>query len=1034
MHMTIPKLEKHTRRLEAFRYIDMQPITPMKSMPGGLDENSVYTAPPSRIDGPELNIDSEFNGHDRYLWTGTKLRLPPQKEGCLVAGLFDFGTTGSGHNSGFEALLYVNGAPYQGVDTNHIDVMFSGLAGQEVELTFLLWTGLEGGGPKTTQYHRVKQAHMGYLHSDTDEFYYLSKAIYKTVQLLPDTAAEKHALTAALDRAYLLINWDEDKFHGTVGNALDCLQTSLDDMEKHTSVTVNAVGHTHIDVAWLWRLKHTREKAMRSFSTVLRLMEEFDDYIFLQTQPQLYQYVKNDCPALYERIKKRAAEGRWETDGGMWVEADCNISSGEALVRQLVHGISFLKEEFGHDCEYLWLPDVFGYSWALPQILSLAGIKTFVTTKISWNQYNTIPHDLFHWRGIDGTQILTYFITTPEIGHAIDSRVSTYNGMLSPRSVLGSWTKFKDKAIFNETLISYGDGDGGGGVNRNMLKMRRAMNKLPGLPHVEPSTARDFLRRAHKSIEKTQQYVHTWDGELYLEYHRGTYTSQAENKRYNRKLENDIAVAEWLSCLNYLGGGDYPSTGLHDAWECVLLHQFHDIIPGSSINEVYADSGKAYEKTAADVAGYEKAALTGLIEPCENAFTLYHYGSFVRKDTVLLPVMADGAFRDENGILLPAQKAADGWLVTVELPAISMRTITFIPDESGGIASTLAVDMEAGTVNTLFYLIEWNQDGNLSRLYDKANQREILSGVANVLEVYEDKPLNFDNWDIDIFYIEKQEHCVLHASPQLIENGPERCVIRFTHIYNKSVFTRDMMLYRDNSRIDFVTHAEWAEKDRLLKVAFPVDIRTTKATYDIQFGHVERPTHWNTSWDWARFEVVGHKWADISETGYGVSLLNNCKYGYNVKDNVLRLTLLKSTKYPDTEMDMGEHFFTYSLLPHKGTVSDGGVIEQGVSLNLPVKVIPGAVKNGTQKLVKINSDSVYIDAVKKADKEDCLILRIHECKGAREAVAISSDYPLSAYAACNLLEENLSDVIKENMIQTIIKPFEIKTFKLWFNQ
>lgn len=1032
MHMKIPKLKKRTRQLEAFRYTDMTPITPMESMQGELDEDSVYTCLPAHIQGTALNIGDEFSGRDRYLWTGTKLRLPPAKEGCQVAGLFDFGRTGGGHNSGFEALLYINGAPYQGVDSNHMDVIFDGLAGQETELVFLLWTGLEGGGSKTTQYHRIKQAHVGYLHTATDTFYYLSKAIYKTLELLPDTSTEKHALIAALDHAYFLINWDEDKFYDTVGDALESLQASLDSMEKHTSITVNAVGHTHIDVAWLWRLKHTREKAIRSFSTVLRLMEEFDDYIFLQTQPQLYKYVQNDYPDLYEKIKKRAAEGRWETDGGMWVEADCNISSGEALVRQLVHGISFLKEEFDHECEYLWLPDVFGYSWALPQILTLAGIKTFVTTKISWNQYNTIPNDLFMWRGIDGTEILTYFITTPEVGHAIDSRFSTYNGMLSPRSVLGSWQKFKDKAISNETLISYGFGDGGGGVNRNMLKMRRAMDKLPGLPNVKMSTARDFLRRTHKNVEQTQQYVHTWDGELYLEYHRGTYTSQAENKRYNRKLENDIAAVEWLSSLHYLNSGDYPRAGLHDAWECVLLHQFHDIIPGSSINEVYADSSKAYAKTAADVAGYEQAALAGLVTPRDNAFTLYHYGSFARRDTVLLPVTGEVVFQDDDGIVLPAQKTADGWLVTVDLPALSMRTVTFVSGESCGVVTAFTANMDSGTVESPLYLIAWDQNGNLSRIYDKANSREVLAGTANVLEVYEDKPLHYDNWDIDIFYTEKREYCVSQEAPQLVENGPERCVIRFSHSYNKSVFTRDMILYRDSPRIDFVAHADWAEKDRLLKVAFPVDIRSTKATYDIQFGHVERPTHWNTSWDWARFEVVGHKWADISETGYGVSLLNDCKYGYSVKDNTLRLTLLKSTKYPDTEMDMGEHCFTYALLPHTGGVNDGGVVEQGTSLNLPVKVISGAVKEKNKKLVKLSSGTIQIDAVKKAEKEDCLILRIHECKGARETVAISSDYPLSAYAECNLLEESISDDVKENLIQTVIKPFEIKTFKLWF--
>lgn len=1030
MFLTVEKLEKRTRQLEAFRYFELACIAPMVSMEGGLGRDEVYTAIPGSVQGPELCLNDDFRGRDRYLWVQKKLRLPERRDGCRVVGLFDYGRTGGGGNSGFESLLYVNGEPWQGVDSNHTDVLLEDFAGREVELTFLLWSGLEGGGPKATQYHRVQAAHVGYLHCNTDAFYYLSKAIYKTVKLLPDTAPEKHALTAALDNAYRCISWDTDKFYTTVDRALESLNEALAKMEKHSDITVNAVGHTHIDVAWLWRLKHTREKAQRSFSTVLRLMEEFDDYIFLQTQPQLYQYIKRDCPALYDQIRARVSEGRWEPDGGMWVEADCNISSGEALVRQFLHGTAFFREEFGTRCEYLWLPDVFGYSWALPQILRQCGIDTFVTTKISWNQYNTIPHDLFRWRGIDGTEILTYFITTPEINHPIDSCFSTYNGMISPRSVLGSWQKFHDKAVSNETLISYGFGDGGGGANRNMLKMRRAMDRLPGLPNVKTSTARDFLRRAHERVENSTQYVHTWDGELYLEYHRGTYTSQAENKRYNRKLENAAAAAEWLCAASALSGGEYPRQALHDIWECVLLHQFHDIIPGSSIREVYEDSAVAYARAEQSVCALTRSALAELTGPEKHAFTLYNSGSFERRDTVVLPVAEDGCFYDGDAPL-SAQKTDGGWLVTVDMEPLSMKAVAFRPGTAPAARSSFAVDLAARRVETPRYRIDWNDTGNLTAIYDRSACREVLAGEGNILEIYEDKPLHYDNWDIDIFYTEKRETARLTAVPQLLEDGPERCVIRFLHRYNRSVFTRDMILYRDSPRIDFACVVEWAETDRLLKVAFPVEIRATKATYDIQFGHVERPTHFNTSWDWARFEVVGHKWADLSETDYGVSLLNECKYGYNIKDNVMRLTLLKSTKFPDTDMDMGAHRFTYALLPHTGTVTQGGTIEQSVQLNLPVQVVPGAPRD-IRRIVKMDSNRVHIDALKKAEKEDCLVLRIHECRGSRGALTITSDYPLRAWAPCNLLEEALGEQREGNMIHTEIKPFEIQTYKLWF--
>jgi len=1035
MFFTIEKLEKRTRELEGFRYVDMTPITPLTSMEGDKGYDEIYIAPPSRIDGPSLNLGDEFIGRDRYLWAQEKLTLPESRAGFEVAGLFDFGRVGSGHCSGFESLLYVDGEPYQAVDTNHGDVIFEKLAGQTVELTFLLWTGLDGmetGKLQKEIRHRISCASIGYLHKATDTFYYLSKAIYKTIKLLPDTSSEKHGLTAALDAAYKLINWDEDKFHRTIETALDCLETALGKIEKHTDITVNVIGHTHIDVAWLWRIKHTHEKTLRSFTTVLRLMEEFDEYVFLQTQPQLYKYIKADCPALYEKIKARIAEGRWEVDGAMWVEADCNLSSGEALARQLMHGAAFFRDELGVRSEYLWLPDVFGYSWALPQLLKLAGIKTFMTTKISWNQYNSIPHDLFRWRGIDGTEILTYFITTPQIGYPIDSRFSTYNGLISPRSVLGSWQKFKDKPVSNETLLCYGYGDGGGGVNRNMLNMRRAMDKLPGLPNVKPSTARDFFRKMHDHVEKTEQYVHTWDGELYLEYHRGTYTAQANNKKQNRRMEYALAQCEWLACLTYLADEKYPSARLYDAWETVLLQQFHDIIPGSSIREVHEDSDKAYAILNAEVEQLENEALDALLEPTNDSFTIYHSGSFKRNELVLLPVQEDGVFEDSLGNALPSQKTKDGWLVNTELEPLSMTTVTFKAGQPPKDGSAFAIDMAAGKVDTPLYAISWNKAGRLDSIYDKANNRQVLAGEANLLEIYEDKPLEWDNWDIDIFHTEKCELVAVSKPPKLVENGSERAVIRFEYAYNLSTITQDMTLYRSNGRIDFVTHVDWHESGRLLKAAFPVDIRSTKATYDIQFGHVERPTHWNTSWDLARFEVVGHKWADLSEAGYGVSLLNDCKYGYAIKGNIMRITLLKSTKMPDPEMDMGAHEFTYSLLPHAGTAADGNTIEESIKLNLPVRAVPGALKNEYKSLVHIDCDAVIIDALKKAEKEDCIVLRIHECRGGRHKLKITSGFGIKAFVPCNLLEENLADPVHESEIMAEIKPFEIQTFKLWF--
>ena len=375
MFLTLDKFRQRVRELGEKRYFGHSCIAPFISMEGNLPPDESYKGLPEKVEGPEFGLHDFFVGRDRYLWLERTVKLPEAKEGCETVGLFDFGETGGGYNSGFESLLYVDGHPYQGVDTHHKEVIFRGKEGKEVCLTFLLWTGLEGGGEHTSFYHQCRQADVAYLHKKTDELYYFAKAITETLLLLPPENERYAKLKAALDRTFSCINWDEESFYETAEKAHDMLMDELDRMEKSTEVTVNVVGHTHIDVAWLWRLKHTREKAQRSFSTVLRLMELYDEYIFLQTQPQLYKYVKEDCPELYEKIRQKAAEGKWEPDGGMWVEADCNLSSGEALVRQFLYGTRFLEQEFGKKCEYLWLPDVFGYSWALPQILKQCEIK-----------------------------------------------------------------------------------------------------------------------------------------------------------------------------------------------------------------------------------------------------------------------------------------------------------------------------------------------------------------------------------------------------------------------------------------------------------------------------------------------------------------------------------------------------------------------------------------------------------------------------------------------------------------------------------
>ncbi|MEW4368323.1 alpha-mannosidase [Paenibacillus kandeliae] len=1091
MFFTEDKLRKRLEQLEPLRYRDTFVIPSYTAIEDREGINGAY--PPSTESTPDsaaysLHKGESWTGRDRYLWLSATIAIPADWQDRTVVGLFDFGTTEGGNNGGFESLAYLNGKPFQGVDSNHMELILPvGYTG-EAQFDFRLWSGLEGGGPPRELTHTIRDSRIGWLDHYADRLYYTSLAMLQTIAILPESAYERSALLKLLNGIYRGLDWSvagSADFYASVEAADSLLNEHLDALKKEHPVLVTAVGHTHIDVAWLWRLKHTREKAARSFSTVLRLMEHDPEYIFLQTQPQLYDYIKQDYPELYERIKERIAEGRWEAGGGMWVEADCNLTSGESLVRQFLLGTRFFKEEFGVESRYLWLPDVFGYSWALPQILRKSGFDTFMTTKISWNQVNRMPRDTFRWRGIDGSEVLTHFITTPDDWEGGNSFYYTYNGLVEAQTVQGVWNSYQDKEANQNLLISYGYGDGGGGVTREMLELRRQLNRIPGVPAVQSGRADDYFNKLQQTFHDTDSYVHTWDGELYLEYHRGTYTSQAYNKKLNRKLELLYREAEWLQTLNIAQGADwssYPAKDLQDGWKIILRNQFHDIIPGSSIAEVYEDSTIEYAEAEQigrqvwrEAAGAElpTAPLSpslptqSVTESGSGQVLVLNSSSWTLEPLVHIPYAqcAEGEYvwSDSAGQPLVAQPTTDGWLVQAPtVPSLGTHIIHVAAQSATPITDAPFV-YEQGVLRTPHYELKWNAQGQLIAITDLDYDREVLAPGerGNVLQLFEDKPMNFDAWDIDIFYQEKMQEIVDLQQVQLIENGSLRAVVKFVWHYNDTIITQQLIVYRSSRRIDFVTDVDWKERQKLLKVAFPVQIRSTEATYDIQFGNVKRPTHWNTSWDWARFESVGHQWADLSERNYGVSLLNDCKYGYDIKDHVIRLSLLKSAIYPDPMADYGQHQFTYSLYPHGGDWLDGGTVQAAWQLNQPAMAIPvaGASANAAISADAVSlaaptlshqaqtaipshtagSDSssfsmfsfsaahVMVDAVKKAEDSNQIVLRIHEYAGIRSPLTIASDLDIASWQECNLMEQPAGDP-QQGELSIIIAPYELRTF------
>lgn len=1037
MFYTIDKLRNRIHELDDYRYRDKVELEYFNTKLNG--DRDIAPNIPTEYDGV-IKTGETWKGRDLYLWMQKEVDIPSNWENKTVVGIFDFGETGAGNNSGFESLFYLNNKPYQGVDSNHKEVFLpKDINGTRVELIFRLWTGLEGGGIPREQEHRINRAQLAWLDEKVDDLFYNASVILETIGELDEYSPDKVHLTKILNNAFKLIDWaypGNEDFYNSLHEASDYLNKEIDKIYKHSVVNVTCIGHTHIDVAWLWRLKHTREKCARSFSTVLRLMERYPEYIFLQTQPQLYEYVKNDYPELYEAIKQKVKDGNWEVDGGMWLEADCNIPSGESLVRQILVGSRFIKEEFNKDVEYLWLPDVFGYSWALPQILKKSGIDMFMTTKISWNQYNRMPHDTFKWRGIDGSEILTHFITTPEPWSQPGSWFYTYNGRLTPKTVKGVWDAYTDKGITNDLLVSYGFGDGGGGVNREMLEYRKRLDKMPGLPNVKTGKASEYFRCLKEKVEKTDEYVHTWDGELYLEYHRGTYTSQAYTKMMNRKLELLYRETEWLSTVACLTNNDwslYSNNEITKGWKTILRNQFHDIIPGSSITEVYEDAKQEY-KEAEDIALDIQNKLEEIyINKDEHTWTIVNNSNWDRTESINIKCDEDGSFYDEDGNKLKYQRNKDEYTVEIKnIPALGYKRIILKVDDVQ-YDNNSVFEYCDGKISTPRYYIEWNEYGQLTSIYDKENKREVLAKGerGNVLQMFEDKPMAHEAWDIDIFYQEKMREVKDLQSVELIEDGNIKAVIRFKYKYMNTTISQDMIVYASSNRIDFKTNVDWREKKQLLKVAFVVDIRSTMATYDVQFGNVKRPTHWNTSWDRARFESVAQQWVDLSERNYGVSLLNNCKYGHDIKDNVMRLTLLKSATHPDPVQDQGEQNFTYSLLPHSGDFIDGNTVKHAYELNQPLKSIKGMLKSDVKKqLFKFNDTNILVDAIKKAEDEDMIIIRFHDYSGSRQNVSIDSDYEITGWMETNLMEKPIENLRNENSINVVVNPYEIKTLMI----
>ena len=965
-----------------------------------------------------------WGGDGKSGWFRMRFCLPESFAGKPAAAIIDVG---------YEGCAFIDGTPYQGVDRWHEEVLLADRseAGKSCELYVEATSGAFWQGQ--TEPARFKRAGIATINREVASYWYALGFLVELASALPQGSVRRARLIRGLNESvneFDCDRTDEESLRESAERALCALRPILDQKAEPSALQFTCCGHAHIDTAWLWPYAETIRKCSRSFSSVVRLMEQYPDYHFSQSQPQLYEFAKEHYPRLYEEIRKRVREGRWEPIGCMWVEADTNIPSGESLIRQIIFGRRFIKEEFGVDTDVLWLPDVFGYSAALPQILKKSGVDYFTTVKLIWgNQFNQIPYSSFWWQGIDGSRVLAHF---PPHGD--------YNTQILPEPLRRAQESYKEKDRSSHVLLQYGWGDGGGGPSKAHLEHLKLAKDLEGLPRCVQGRGHDFFQKLRAEADSFP----TWQGELYFELHRGTYTTQARTKWNNRKAELALRDAEMLSTAAMVLGAPYPADDLARAWKLVLKNQFHDVIPGSSVPVVYKDAEEDYKQVFSLVKNAAARAEAFIADRMDTSgpgmpIVVFNTLSWARDDAALvtLPDTASYSVLDASGAPVPSQISKDGQTLyfTAHAPPLGAAVYRLVRGAAPEVEP--GVTVSPTLLENRFFRIELDDRALITSIHDKAAGREVVPDgeAANVFQLFEDKPCAWDAWDIDFFYREKGWEISDIESIEVEELGPVVGALRLTRRFGSSSVEQWIVIYAESPRLDFVTKVDWHEKQKLLKVAFPVTINSPTARYEIQFGNLERPTHWNTSWDFAKFEVCGHKWADLAEGGYGVSLLNDCKYGYDIHENVMRLTLLRSTTAPDPTADRGEQFFTYSLYPHQGDYAASGTVRAAYELNVPLRVLLTSAHTGAvpprASLFNLNADNMVLDTVKKAEDDECIVLRFYEAHNKRGRVSLSTELPVRQAWECDLLERNLGRIdVREGVISFDIVPFEIKTVKL----
>lgn len=888
---------------------------------------------------------------------------------------------------GAEGCVYNTNGVVQGI-TNVIGMVdfFQTTRGKQVvplerittdfknKLEFYVDCGNNGRMGKSNGDAKLKKAQICRFRQDILDLYYDVLACYQLLCAIKGND-KIHKIKSVINSA--IRNYKDDSPE-SVSSTRKILSELLDEKDKK-DFTVYAVGHGHLDLAWLWPVRETKRKAIRTFSNAIYQGEKCPQYVFNGSQPQQYKWIKENSPELFEKIKVASKNGNIEVQGGMWVEPDTNLPCGESLIRQCYYGKSFFKNEFGKDVRTLWLPDVFGYTAALPQIIKKCGMDNFMTIKLSWNNINDFPHHTFLWQGLDDSTVLVHM--PPE---------GDYNSNATPYAFQKTSNNYKEKEISNVALMSYGIGDGGAGPGEYHVEMAKRCEKLRYIPKVKMASSDEFFEELQKGVDTFPQYK----GELYLEKHQGTYTTQALVKKNNRKCESLLHFAEWIASIGALKGKAYPTEELDKIWKEVLLYQFHDILPGSSINRVYKECNARYEIIKDKLNSIIDDTIAYLTND-ENELTAINPTAFSRK----------GYTKYENK-----------WYSYDLQPYSSAKLEKAKEDEN--------LSYSQNSIENDLLKIVFNDNGQIVECIDKASNYNCVKSVFSAPRIYKDKYLSpYNAWDIDIKYTKHKPTDMKLINTKTHKDG--KCIIRENYYeYGKSSLTQTIILEDNSPYIKVKNHVSWHETHKMLRVDFYPKNYGDEVLCDIQFGNLKRSTKTDNKVDYAQFEIPAHKWVDIYDDGYGVAIINDCKYGHRVKDGLISLNCLRSPIYPDKTADRGEHDFTYAIYPHKEKPMESELSKIGYEINNPIKICDKQLN--IDSICKINKSNIILETILTNEKGN-ICLRLYENSGVETDTKFNINTPYTSVFETNMLYENKIEILTDELH---FKPFEIKTLEV----